>query len=133
MKTRTKRILLGIGFTLLVAFTSTGGLLLAAHSAMRPNPASRPLLAEGLPHELRSADRVFAKRVLTAFPVGLPEADLVRTLDAQGFQCREIEGRRQSSFVQQATPCQHTWSIDWIADNEGRIAEIKANDDPVCL
>ncbi|CAO4178811.1 hypothetical protein [Methylorubrum aminovorans] len=104
METRIKRILLGIGFTLLVAFTSTGGLLLAVHFAMRPNLASRSLLAEGLPHELRSADRVFAKRVLTAFPVGSPEADLVRTLDAQGFQRREIEGRRQSSFVQQAFP-----------------------------
>lgn len=31
METRTKRILPGIGFTLLVALTSTGGLLLAVH------------------------------------------------------------------------------------------------------
>ncbi|GMA79316.1 hypothetical protein GCM10025880_57330 [Methylorubrum aminovorans] len=38
METRTKRILPGIGFTLLVALTSTGGLLLAVHFAMRPNP-----------------------------------------------------------------------------------------------
>ena len=85
MKTRSTRILAGIGFTVLVVRTSTGGLLLAVHSAMRPNPASRPPLAEGLPHEVRSADRAFAKRVLTAFPVGLPEADLVRPLGAQGF------------------------------------------------
>ncbi|WP_244573318.1 hypothetical protein [Methylorubrum populi] len=126
-------MLLGIGVALLVILTLVGGAWLALWYVLKPSPASRPPLAEGLPPELREANRAFSLRIVNAFPVGSAEAALVRTLDAQGFRRRESAGRQQSSFVQQAFPCRHTWSIDWSADEQGRITAITAIYDPVCL
>jgi hypothetical protein len=133
MKRSSKLILAGIGVALFVIVAPFGGLWLAVWYAMKPFPARRPPLADGLPRAFRDADRVFSNRVLDAFPLGSPEAALVRTLDAQGFQRRETDGYRQSSFVQQAFPCRSTWSIAWKADDHGRITEIRAAFSPVCL
>jgi len=133
MGRRSKRILLGVGIASLVALTLVGAVWLAAWWAFRPSPAWRPPLADGLPPAFREAERAFSSRVLSAFPVGSPEADLARVLEAQGFKRRDHENRRHSRFVQQSFPCKSTWSVDWDADSDGRIAHIEAHYHRVCL
>ena len=133
MGRRAKCILVGVGAASLVLLTLVGAFWLAAWWALKPSPAWRPLLADGLPPQFREADRVFSMRVQSAFPVDSPEADLVRVLEAQGFERRDREGRRQFLFVQQSFPCRLTWSVEWEADGNGRIAHIEAHYHGVCL
>ncbi len=133
MGRRSKRILAGVGLAVVAVLTLVGGFALAARYALRPSPAWRPPIADGLPPDFRDADRAFSKRVLSAFPVGASEADLVRELEAQGFVRSDIEGRRHLRFVQQSFPCQLTWSVDWSAGDDRRIASIKATYHGVCL
>ncbi|CAX25041.1 protein of unknown function [Methylorubrum extorquens DM4] len=133
MKRGSKFVLLGAGFTILVILALFGGPWLALWHASKPSPASRPLLAEGLPPSFQEADQAFSARILSKFPAGSPEADLIQALDAQGFQRRDIGKVRSSSFVQQALPCKLMWDVDWSANEGGEITHIEARYHGVCL
>ncbi|TFZ57386.1 hypothetical protein E4V01_15755 [Methylorubrum sp. Q1] len=133
MKRGSKFVLLGVSFTILVILALFGGPWLALWYASKPSPASRPPLAEGLPPSFQEADHAFSARILSKFPVGSPEANLIQTLDAQGFQRRDIGKIRSSSFVRQTLPCKLMWEIDWSANEGGEITRIEARYHGDCL
>ncbi|MCG5245115.1 hypothetical protein [Methylorubrum extorquens] len=133
MKRGSKFVLLGAGFTILVILALFGGPWLALWHASKPSPASLPPLAEGLPPSFQEADQAFSARILSKFPVGSPEANLIQTLKAQGFQRRDNGKVRGSSFLQQALPCKLMWDIDWSANEGGEITHIEARYHGVCL
>ncbi|WP_458436876.1 hypothetical protein [Methylorubrum extorquens] len=133
MKRGSKFVLLGAGFTIFVILALFGGPWLALWHASKPSPASLPPLAEGLPPSFQEADQAFSARILSKFPVGSPEANLIQTLKAQGFQRRDNGKVRGSSFLQQALPCKLMWDIDWSANEGGEITHIEARYHGVCL
>jgi hypothetical protein len=70
-----------------------------------------------------SADSVFNERVQLAFPMGLPEAELLRILEKQGFECSERSsggGRLCKSFAYGAH-----WVVFWKTDKAGALAKVE--------
>ena len=132
MTRRTKRLLIVLGLFALAVGMSVGVLYIAVSRAVAPRPTTLPPLADGLPRPFRDADRAFSARIEKAFPIGSPEAELVRTLDAQGFT-RPADGARRAVFEQHAFVCRLSWRVAWTADDDRRISRIEAHYDGICL
>lgn len=132
MTRRTKRLLIVLGLFALAVGVSGAVLFIAVSRAVAPRPATLPPLADGLPRAFRDADRAFSARIEKAFPIGSPEADLVRTLEAQGFT-RPADGERRAVFEQHAFVCRLYWRVAWKADDDRRISQIEAHHDGICL
>jgi hypothetical protein len=81
-----------------------------------------PPLVRAVVWDTRAAESVFNARVQSAFPIGLPEAELRRELERQGFETRHTHTATRklaSHFV-----CGAHWVVFWETDEAGTLAKV---------
>ena len=92
-----------------------------------------PSLCRGLPANFSDAERAFRERIRAKFQLGMPETDMLRVLNAQGFgppvTYNGSKGVTYSAFF---FPCDVTWWVVWRADANGRIREIDGSYGGTC-
>jgi hypothetical protein len=105
--------------------------MLLAYQAWRR--ASVPTIARDLPSNIAAADIEFKERLRSRFLVGMAENDLVRDLQAQGFQAPvSYRDSKYATFSTTSIPCELTWSVIWRADPEGKITDIDGSYSATC-
>lgn len=97
---------------------------------------SRSLFFANLPSDLAEAEREFARRISTHFPVGSSEADLIAALSAEGFVApepfwlpggRALVNEKGSLFRQRRKGrCISMSGVGWSADKKQNISTTKA-------
>lgn len=88
-----------------------------------------PLLAAGLPNNVREAENEFSQRVKERFPLGSSEAALRAALMQEGWgEALTHNGQYYVKFTRSASPIiRQSATIVWRADEHGRLTEIVAS------
>jgi hypothetical protein len=95
--------------------------------------SSVPPIARNLPSNIAAADIDFKERVKSQFEVGIAESDLVRDLQAQGFQPPvSYRDSKYATFSRNSILCELTWSVLWHADQQGKITDIDGSYSATC-
>lgn len=95
--------------------------------ALAPDP---PELGRNLPSGFAEADAEFARRVTAAFPLPIPENDLVSQLSRQGFNIHF--DKSAATFKTDQFPCNKLWRIGWNA-SDGLVTNLTAKYGAACL
>lgn len=77
-----------------------------------------PPIADKLPSNVRQAEPEFDRRVKAAFPIGIPEGDMILKLQGDGFKISPPgpDGYRSGDIKRGDFICQTIWSVRWRAD-----------------
>lgn len=78
---------------------------------------------------------VYRQRVHATFPIGIPETELLTSLEQHGYETRGERGLgRRSAHIRDAMfPCIIEWRVLWMADSAGIVSEIEDGVYTTCL
>jgi len=89
-----------------------------------------PPIAKDLDLNIATSDR-WPARLSQRFPPGTDEAEVVSTLQAQGFSVDEHLQTAKFKWSKQA--CDHSLEAHWRTDSQRRITSIEGTHWPACL
>lgn len=94
----------------------------------------KPIIANNITSNLSKANSKFDEAVKEAFPVGLPEIELIRELNSQGFSPGwSYKNQHQAIYNTSNIACNFSWIVIWKTNNNGLITEINAQYKSYCL
>ena len=91
-----------------------------------------PPIIRGISCEESHKTKVFDKRLQSAVPIGLPETDLRRELEVQGFHgpkdLRRVSYRTSEGFI-----CGIGWQVFWRTNGSGVVSKVRGTVTRRCL
>jgi hypothetical protein len=127
-------LLVPVAATVIVALSGAVGALWSW--SIETARSGRPPLIRDLAEAYRT-DKVlsdaFNKRVQSAFPVGMPGAEVHAALVRQGFSGLCAEGCTLSFVIREGLVCSSRWIVSWQTDGSGAVTRIWGLAMLVCL
>jgi len=90
-----------------------------------------PIAQELSSKEFETREKIFAERVTAAFPVGMPERELIKILGEQGFK---VDGNeRAAEFSKPYIGCEVHWRIRWQIDDANGLSSVSSSYGGICM
>ena len=94
-----------------------------------------PLLARETPAQLNPSSKAFNERITRAYPIGMPEAELIKALQAERMKITNNANKpytKSAWYSYSRFPCAYVITIQWDTDN-GHIRIINGQYRASCL